>query len=166
MLDTRLVVRMAVPNAEERLMEYAGRWPLLGKTCTLYLDDAPVELRNENNKNGENSVICLDPEITDVPFAEVRFYEWDGTLAPDSLVEEMEDKNNISWFAVADSALEQNPRHAILLKVSIERHICSTGFISGDGMSAQTGARCGRTSSLTVTTSSLPSAAYCQFPIS
>ena len=90
MLDTKLVIRIAAGAAKELLKDYLNRWPLFSRTCILYLEDQLYGSGDGKDCGG------IDQEITSVPFAEVRFYEWDQQKDPVGFISGMEKHDQIS----------------------------------------------------------------------
>ena len=102
MLDTKLVIRLACTDAEEKLLWYIKKWPLFKKSCSLFLEDEPAI----DSKTGQP--FHLNEKVTSVPFAEVRFYEWDGQEDPGELIDKMEDRGDISWILTIGSDIDLN----------------------------------------------------------
>ena len=106
MLDTKLVIRLARRDAEEKLLWYTEKWPLLKKACSLFLEDEPCR----DSKTGQP--YHLNEKVTSLPFAEVRFYEWDGETEPEQLISKMENQEDISWILSVSSNIATNPAKA------------------------------------------------------
>ena len=51
-------------------------------------------------------------KVTSLPFAEVRFYEWDGETEPEQLISKMENQGDISWILSVSSNIATNPAKA------------------------------------------------------
>lgn len=95
MLSTRTVIRIALPGAKTKMAEYVKKWPLIKTTTALYLDDTLIRCK-------------MDREITETPFAELRFYEWPGRDGVLDFWRGLEYRERISWIAICGSRLEQN----------------------------------------------------------
>ena len=104
MLDTKLVIRLARKDAEEKLLWYTEKWPLLKKACSLFLEDEPC--RDSKTRQPYH----LNEKVTSLPFAEVRFYEWDGETEPEQLISKMIE--DISWILSVSSNIATNPAKA------------------------------------------------------
>ena len=102
MLDTKLVIRIAAGAAKELLKDYLNRWPLFSRTCILYLEDQLYGSGDGKDCGG------IDQEITSVPFAEVRFYEWDQQKDPVGFISGMEKHDQISWVLAVDEEIGKN----------------------------------------------------------
>lgn len=117
MLDTRLVIRMVLPSAEEALRRYVQDWPLFPKAVSLFLQDSPA-------KDNRGNPLSLDCNVTDEPFAEVRFYTSNPGEGIESLIRQMEASEDISWICLASDDGEQNRMEAYSLAAS---GVCPAG---------------------------------------
>ncbi|WP_373215577.1 protein kinase [Ruminococcus sp. 5_1_39BFAA] len=107
MLDTRIVIRLASKDAQDRLYRLFRKWPLMKKTTEVYLNEMPVA-EDPNSRKVE-----LDLSITKTPFAEVWFYEWDSKKREIlDLYQSMKEHCEISWMILADDRIEENIEHA------------------------------------------------------
>ncbi len=113
MLQTKHVVRYALTGAEQAIKDYVRRWPMLAKTTTIYLDDAPWKPDWEGLRSE------LDPEITETPFAELRFYEWSAETDAAEWFLSLARARDISWIAVCDEQAERNLTIAKVLASAI-----------------------------------------------
>ncbi|MCD8022963.1 MAG: hypothetical protein LUF30_08350 [Lachnospiraceae bacterium] len=117
MLDTRLVIRMVTPSAEDSLRRYIQNWPLFPKAVNIFLQDSPA-MDNSGN------TFSLDCNVTDEPFAEVHFYASIPGEGLESLIPQMEASEEISWICLASDDGEKNRIEADSLAAS---GICLAG---------------------------------------
>ncbi|MEY8428650.1 protein kinase [Lachnospiraceae bacterium 46-15] len=101
MLDTKHVIRMALPKAERKLREYIDEWPLLTKTTEIFLNDERID-----------GNFAIDKSITQKPFAEIRFYDWDTQMDLGKFYDTLANHSDISWIVVSHSDIENNLKRA------------------------------------------------------
>ena len=102
MLDTRIIIRMAVSDPQETIWSYLKQWSLLKKTVEIYFkDDSRVWV----TPDGED--IQIDSEIVDRPLAELHFYQWNQEQEIKTFLDEI-DHEDISWIIAGDMDLEGN----------------------------------------------------------
>ena len=101
MLDTKHVIRMALPGAERKLREYIDEWPLLTKTTEIFLNDERID-----------GNFAVDKNITQKPFAEIRFYDWDTQMDLGEFYNTLANHSDISWIVVSHSDIENNLKRA------------------------------------------------------
>ncbi len=106
MLHTRHVIRLAVSEAKDKLKEYTDKWPMMTKTTRAFLNDVPIDSIFTDKKT------VPDPVITEEPFAELRFYEWNQETDLAAFYSSMEESGNISWIIVGDVEIGQNKEKA------------------------------------------------------
>lgn len=102
MLNTRLVIRVLLSQAQESVCDYLQKWPLLRKTTKLFWGDRALQ------KDMNGNEMQLDKEITDVPFAELHFYEWDKEKEVKEILSGMQNAEKLAWVIVGDADIEKN----------------------------------------------------------
>ncbi|WP_448774129.1 protein kinase domain-containing protein [Blautia sp.] len=102
MLNTKLVVRLLLSQAQESVRGYLRKWPLLRKTTELFWEERPLR------KDMKGNEIQLDEEITDFPFAELHFYEWDKEKQVKEILSSMQNAEKLSWVIVGDADIQKN----------------------------------------------------------
>ena len=108
MLNTRLIIRAAVTNPQKEMETYLETWPLLKKTCEIYLgiQEEPVKV----TPHGE--MVELDTEITARPLAELHFYLWNKKTEIGEFFHSVSAFQNISWMIAGDENLNINKENA------------------------------------------------------
>lgn len=115
MLETKLILRMAVLDSEETVENYLKEWPLLRKTTEIYLgNDRKVR------ETSEGDPVRIDDEIVDRPLAELHFYTWEKESKIRGFLETV-DTRDVSWIVAGDRDLDVNKEIAEQTAEYLER---------------------------------------------
>lgn len=102
MLDTKLILRMAVPDSGKTVENYLEKWPLLRKTTEIYLGN-----HQKVRETWEGEPVRIDDEIVDMPLAELHFYTWEKERDIRGFLDEV-DTREVSWIVAGDQDLNVN----------------------------------------------------------
>lgn len=106
MLNTKLIIRMAIPKPKDAICKYLQEWPLLRKTAEIYFEND-----RRVNRTVDGKEIQIDSQIVDRPLAELHFYRWTREKETREFLDRI-DLTTVSWIIAGDRELEVNKKLA------------------------------------------------------